>query len=303
MIIALMASVLLQHYAPPAPRTNLAPNPNYNQLCGEVGLSTAACAQAALSALDSARSHENLGPLVLPRDWLSLTPAEQIFVVTNLERVARGETPITGLTAALNAVAETGAVNRSDPTMPVSTAPFVSIWAEDTGPLASDYGWMYQDGYGGPGNTQNLDCTTASAAGCWGHRDNILAEWTRKLLAGHPGSWYLAAGAAQSIIPGGLGTAREVSDAMIVTAVTTPPDYVYTWAEAIAEGAGGSRGVETIPGALNLRGAFRWLRTQPFALTLLTTAILLLAMRILSPRRFRLARRRGKVQDIRRFRR
>ena len=33
---------------------------------------------------------------------------------------------------------------------------------------------MYNDGYGGT----NLDCTSASDPGCWGHRDNILGNWT-----------------------------------------------------------------------------------------------------------------------------
>ena len=34
------------------------------------------------------------------------------------------------------------------------------------------YGWMYDDGSAG----ENKDCTSPTAPGCWGHRDNILAD-------------------------------------------------------------------------------------------------------------------------------
>lgn len=308
MLTALLASLTLYSYAPPAPRANLAPNPNYNQICADVGVSAPACAEAALEALDTAHAHENLGPLMLPHNWSSLTAAEQIFVITNLERVARGETPITGLTAPLNAVAEAGAVQRTDPRLPGLSAPFVSIWAEDPGPLASDYGWMYQDGYGGPGNTPNLACTSTAATGCWGHRDNILAEWSRRLLAGHPGSWYLAAGAAQTIVPGGLGSGTTLSDAMIVTAATTPPTYAYTWAQAVAEGAGEPGGLKTIPGTIDglstIATVTAWLRTHAFPLAIVISAAILLRMQIRAMRRrARWRKTHANVQDIRRFRR
>lgn len=306
MLTALLASVMLGNYAPPVPRANLAPNPNYNQLCVDVGSTASACAEATLQALDAAHAHEQIGPLMLPRNWLSLTPAEQIFVITNLERVARGETPITGLTASLNAVAGVGAAEKTDPRVSGVLAPAVSIWAEDAGPLASDYGWMYQDGYGGPGNTPNLACTTAASSGCWGHRDNILAEWSRKLLAGRPGPWYLVAGAAQTVIPAGLGTARAVSDAMIVTAVPTPPTYVYTWAEAVSEGAGRPTGVQAIPGTIDwgkvVSSGIAWIRGHKFPASLIAVIILLLWRRP-ARHRSRSSKQPGKVHDIRHYRR
>ncbi len=49
-----------------------------------------------------------------------------------------------------------------------------SIFALDYTPLGADFAWMYNDGWGGT----NLDCSTPSAPGCWGHRDNILGNWT-----------------------------------------------------------------------------------------------------------------------------
>jgi hypothetical protein len=33
---------------------------------------------------------------------------------------------------------------------------------------------MYDDGP----NSPNIDCVTASSAGCWGHRENILVPWS-----------------------------------------------------------------------------------------------------------------------------
>ncbi len=37
---------------------------------------------------------------------------------------------------------------------------------------------MYDDGYGG----ENIDCRTATASGCWGHRHNILGFATAPVL-------------------------------------------------------------------------------------------------------------------------
>ena len=47
-------------------------------------------------------------------------------------------------------------------------------------PLAAMYGWMYYDGPGG----YNLDCTSPSDSGCWGHRDAILAGDVNVIDAG-----------------------------------------------------------------------------------------------------------------------
>lgn len=47
-------------------------------------------------------------------------------------------------------------------------------------PLAAMYGWMYYDGPGG----FNLDCTSSDSSGCWGHRDNILADDVNMIDAG-----------------------------------------------------------------------------------------------------------------------
>ena len=55
------------------------------------------------------RQTEGLGPMSLPSNYPSLTPAEQLFVLTDLERVDRGLAPIEGLSTTLNAYAQAGA--------------------------------------------------------------------------------------------------------------------------------------------------------------------------------------------------
>lgn len=134
---------------------------------------SSSCTQASLAAIDNARQQEGLGPMILPSDWSSLTPAEQLFVVTNLERTARGLAPLSAMDATLDQAAGAGAADGSDPTPP-SGYP-ATTWASNWGgalgnPLETDYLWMYDDG---PGSA-NVDCPTAGAAGCWGHRDNVL---------------------------------------------------------------------------------------------------------------------------------
>lgn len=286
-------------YAPSPPAANLAPQPNFNQTCADTGNGSHGCFVATLSALDFARRREGLGPLYLPRNWLQLTPQEQLLVITNLERTARGEPPIAGLTAGLNDVAATGAVHQTDPTMVGAVAPTVSIWARAEGPLASDYGWMYEDGWSGPlQRTPNLACTSATAPGCWGHRANILAEWHRRLLSDHPGPWYLAAGAAQTVVP--ISSANltlvpqtALSDAMIVTAYSQPPTYRYTWQQAVAEGAGNPKtGWNPVAsgGLAFLWEFWAWVRGHA-ADTIAAGAVVIAAMYLNIRRRRRLRRR------------
>jgi hypothetical protein len=286
-ILALLASQILEHYAPPPPSANLAPFPNFTQTCLDAGIQSKACLVTTLDAIDYAHKQEGLGIIYLPRNWQSLTPAEQLFVITNLERTARGERPIPGLTASLDQIAETGAAQHTDPVLsPFAIAPVASIWAESEGPLASDYEWMYNDGFNGVSDTPNLACQSPTAPGCWGHRNNILAEWSRRLLANMPGAWYLAAGAAQTpantvatLFP---TTESQASDAMIVTAENQPPQYIYTWTQAVAEGAGNPKTgwnpsenwIETL-----LLEVGAWIRIHALDLFALFTALYFLLFR------------------------
>jgi hypothetical protein len=139
----------------------------------------AACNAAALADIDSARAGEGLGPLVLPSNFSSLSTVAQLVVVADAERTSRG-LPSLPENASLDAMAHAGAVAGQDPTGPSGYSWGSNIaWGEGT-PLAADFGWMYDDG----ANSPNIDCPTASSAGCWGHRRNILSPWSGSAGAG-----------------------------------------------------------------------------------------------------------------------
>ena len=189
------------------PSANITPNPNFlnSGQCTESGGSwscvnpcvsssltwsaynnTPGCTAYVLQAINVARADENLAAMVLPTNWSSLSPAQQLFVVANLERTARGLPAYLGLNAALSANAQHAAQSNADPTQAAGFAIGLDAqgdpgmggaWAEGFSVLAADYFWMYDDGWGGSAaTTSNIDCTSASAAGCWGHRDELLGS-------------------------------------------------------------------------------------------------------------------------------
>ncbi len=113
---------------------------------------------------------ENLQPLALPSNWSNLTGAEQMFVFTNMERVARGEAPAAYLVNTYQANLQSAVSSDSDPTVPGGN---LGVWAGgNPTPLGAEYGWIYDDGL----NSGNVDCTPSSTAGCWGHRDALLSN-------------------------------------------------------------------------------------------------------------------------------
>ena len=124
-----------------------------------------------LRAIDLCRRDEGVGPMVLPSNWAQLTPAEQMFVAVDLERVNRGEQPIAGLNGHLDALARVGAQIGADPVGPVGMA-WGSVWDGWHNALAGVEAMMYNDGPG----SNNRDCAVANTPGCWGHRDNFLAH-------------------------------------------------------------------------------------------------------------------------------
>lgn len=117
-------------------------------------------------------AQEGLPAIALPSNWSTLTGPEQLFVYTDLERTSRGETAIPNLVNSYDGDVQTGVQNDADPDLSIfPNGNATSIWAGSfPTPLGALYGWLYNDG---PGSA-NLDCTTATAVGCWGHRDNIL---------------------------------------------------------------------------------------------------------------------------------
>ena len=140
--------------------------------CAQEG--SAECQQWLLSKLNAARTTLGLPAYRVPANFLSLSADKQIFILADLDRVAYGFTPISGLNTALDEAAAAGVRNGTDPLPPSAESPwrgFGSDWAS-TGPLLAYFLWMYDDGYPGP----NLDCSSPGAGGCWGHRHVILGE-------------------------------------------------------------------------------------------------------------------------------
>ncbi|MGH9103183.1 MAG: family 16 glycosylhydrolase [Acidimicrobiales bacterium] len=161
---------------------------------------SARCIAAATSAIDAARASEGVGPVVLPAGFATLDPAQQLLVVTNAERTARGVAPFTGLTDVMDGAAQAGAESDLDPSG-FGVAGLAS-WGANVAegydnPLLAEYEWMYDDGPGGP----NTACGSAGGSGCWGHRRNILQAY------GGPAGARLVLGAAWAAPSRGGGTA------------------------------------------------------------------------------------------------
>ena len=179
---------------PKNPPKNLAPVPNFYADC-------------ALGALDDDRGvqrRDRAGNR--PRPWpraarptgfnlqkfLRLSVTDQLFTIADLERVSRGEPPMVALTTQLDNVAKTGRGGGEGPRArfagTVSGGAAMRAWGSNfadgtESALGADYGWMYDDGYGG----FNYDCPTRQGAwvlGAQGQRPRSVVERPRRLPAG-----------------------------------------------------------------------------------------------------------------------
>jgi len=169
------------------PLTNITPSASFDDACYRVSSST--CNSWALQAIDAAHVAEGLPPLSLPSDFSALNDAQQLLVITNSERQER-RLPTFSASGSLNALALAGALADNDPLGPGGVT-WASNWALGFAtPLAADFVWMYDDGLG----SNNIDCTPANQAGCWGHRRNILVPW-----AGLMGAATVTVGGANSL--------------------------------------------------------------------------------------------------------
>jgi hypothetical protein len=176
------------------PAVNVPPSPDYWPACAASGMGSPTCINAVVTAINNARALESVGPMVLPSGFASMSSAVQTFIVSNLERVDRGLQPAAGMVDMLNTLSTNAAVNDADPALPnwnpigaFSPNRWGSNWAGDLNALASDYDWMYNDGWG-PTGSYNLDCQSATASGCWGHRHNILSAYGGEALITGVGS-------------------------------------------------------------------------------------------------------------------
>ncbi len=213
------------------PQTNL--SSSFMASCWQAGYASLTCEQVEIANIDSALASEGLGPLVWPSALYSLPLAQQLFIVTNEERLARGLPPISGMATEADANALAGAQAAQDPQsqqLPGVIASFGN-WAEDYGPLASDFDWMYNDG---PGSF-NVDCSSSGSAGCWVHRNDILANTAAAPLIA-PGGYVWAAGAA--CVPNTSMTFLSNCDLEYALVPAASLSYDFTWAQALAEGAG-----------------------------------------------------------------
>lgn len=218
-----------QHRA--VPKKNIAPQPNFYDVCATNGYNDSTCIREALAAIKHARSGEHMKrrTMVLPRNFVKLTVAEQTFVITNLERVDRGMRPFQGMSSVLDRVAKGAAALRVDATLVTSLVSALHIaayganWASDYGPLSADYNWMYNDGYSRHHGI-NVACPKPGAAGCWGHRRNILWPYTQPRLIAGTGTARPAGTSIAEVLSGASGSA---------------PKFDYTWKQALRHGANG----------------------------------------------------------------
>ena len=190
----------------------------------DVDATAPACVDAAVGELDKARASLGQGPYGLPSNFDALAPEQQMFVLTNLDRVLYGLPPIPGLTAALGQDAAQGVQSDSDPApSDPDVIAYTSNWAGgfDNTPLAYE-AWMYDDGPG----SGNLGCTPANASGCWGHRHDVLWRFDSQSP--------LAMGAAV-----GQSQLGRQGYAMLLVQGDSgyKPLFTYTWQEAVANGA------------------------------------------------------------------
>ena len=246
------ATALLSHLNPVA---NIAPSPNYLQsgncsqsvsgwscdnpcVTSTLGWPTntndPGCTSYVLGAINAARRIEGVAPMTLPSNWYTLTTSEQLFVVADLERTARGLTPYLGINAALSAAAQRAAASASDPSaapgFPIATdaqgyQALDGTWSSGFSVLAADYAWMYNDGWGGANNTSNIACTSATSTGCWSHRDELLGY----APGFNPGVGLDAANAEVGVgfaVVNGSGSFVDLIEAPSAT----PPAMAFTWA-------------------------------------------------------------------------
>jgi hypothetical protein len=184
------------------------------------------CIDAGVYYLDKARARAGLPPYALPADFPSLKPEQQLFILTNLDRVAYGLQPIAGLTAKLNHVALVSGVWRADDPH-LSNATDVSVWwpgwagSFDNAPMAYEV-LVWDDGLG----STNPRCTPTDHSRCWGHRHSVL--------------WKYGAHAAMGAAAGRDLSRHQRGYAYLYVGGSSGyhPTYSYTWKQAVADGAG-----------------------------------------------------------------
>ena len=209
------------------------------------------CTDYVLRAINRVHRLEGVRAMVLPSNWYRLSTQRQIFVVADLERVDRGLPAYLGINATLTVEAQRAAVRAIDPGVAPGFAlsSMGAVWAGANSVLEADYGWMYEDGWGGSAaRTSNIDCRTPTSSACWGHRKVILGHYTGLGCS----KCELGTGYAS------LGGSSASYTALIESPAGSPPPMVFTWARdvvpyltgasaAVANGPATSSTISTSP--------------------------------------------------------
>jgi hypothetical protein len=232
--VALLAVALAAGLAAPALGASSPPDPaadiplgSLPQACRSAPTGQS-CEAAVIARLNFARAKMGLGRYRLPANFVALTAPRQLLILTNLDRISYSLRPVVGLSVTLDASAKQGARQHQDPNPwpEVVGLPgqrqigYSSNWAGGAPNAPTAYfEWVYDDGYG----SGNLDCPERSSPGCWGHRHTIFAF-----------------AAAPTLTMGAAVVQSQSSYAMTIVETSKPAwPYSYTWAQAMADGAGG----------------------------------------------------------------
>ena len=208
--------------------SNVAPMPAFISSCAS-SLHSASCVNAEIEAINNARFEERLAAVrVNQTAFVRLSPTDQVFAATNLERIARGLAPVNALSKGLDAAARLGAARSVDPRLSTWSLPggrpvlaWAANWAGGLDALQSDYLWMYDDGVG-----DNVDCRTASESGCWAHRTNILIP-SPTVAACHGAQPDLVMGVA--IDPSGFYGSTGIAELLTASCGGLPSDATVRW--------------------------------------------------------------------------
>ena len=183
------------------------------------------CIDATVWYLDHGRAKVGLPPYALPANFPSLSPARQMFILVNLDRIQYGLPPIRGMTAKLNHDALVSGVWVADDPHPSNTTGLTVWWPGWAGafanaPMAYET-WVWNDGLG----STNPRCTSTDHSRCWGHRHSVL--------------WKYGANAAMGAAAGRDSRHRRGYAYLFVGGSPgDTPTYTYTWKQAVAAGAG-----------------------------------------------------------------
>ena len=165
---------------------DVAPTPDYLASASE---------QDAVAAINNARAGEHLGPLRLPGDFYRLDPAQQQFVLINLERTDRG-LPAVRLDATLSRIALNYSRQMRDLQFFAHSSPIAGSFnerIESNAALAGHFAMAAENLAGNPvpGVGAMYEYMYDDSAEVCGHRANILDQHVTLVGIGWvPGSVY-----------------------------------------------------------------------------------------------------------------